>query len=285
MQAAGELEGLSIFFHGWHVEAIQLGPRSAEAAVSCHASSSHRVLRLRAGSALVVRGTVQEERCCALLADSSQPVLRLFGENLQSNVLMMAGPVSRMDLFISAGASLVALIADSPASMAQGTWRVCASVETNAATLVGYMRGAEYEGPIESSLASHLQKVIAASSILELERGTRSARVSAVVRACRLIEEDFPSSLSLRDLSRRSGVAERTLEYGFKHVYGTTPLTFVRSQRLTRSRLALLTSKRRTSISETARQFGFRHMGQYCRDYRRLFGETPSMTLARRHPP
>jgi len=110
-------------------------------------------------------------------------------------------------------------------------------------------------------------------------------RVSAVFSACRFVEECFPAPLSLADLSRYCGVAERTLEYGFKHVYGTTPLAFIRSQRLTRSRLALLNPKRPASISQTARAFGFTHMGQYCRDYRRLFGETPSMTLARRHSP
>ena len=78
-----------------------------------------------------------------------------------------------------------------------------------------------------------------------------------------------------------SGVSARTLEYGFREVYGTTPLNFVRSLRLTRSRMALLRAKSYTPINEIASAFGFKHMGQYSRDYRRWFGETPSMTLSR----
>ena len=106
-------------------------------------------------------------------------------------------------------------------------------------------------------------------------------RVSAVVSACRLVDERFPAPISLAELSRHCGVAERTLEYGFRQVYDTTPLAFVRSQRLTRNRTALLGSRATTSISDSARACGFTHMGQYCKDYRRLFGETPSMTLER----
>ena len=87
--------------------------------------------------------------------------------------------------------------------------------------------------------------------------------------------------ITLSDLSRHCGVAERTLEYGFRQVYGTTPLAFIRSQRLTRSRMALLHSRMHTSISETARACGFTHMGQFSHDYRMLFGESPSATLQR----
>ena len=106
-------------------------------------------------------------------------------------------------------------------------------------------------------------------------------RVSAVVSACRLVDKRFPAPVTLTELSRHCGVAERTLEYGFRQVYDTTPLAFIRSQRLTRNRMALLGARATTSISDTARACGFTHMGQYCKDYRRLFGETPSMTLAR----
>jgi hypothetical protein len=35
------------------------------------------------------------------------------------------------------------------------------------------------------------------------------------------------------------------------------------------------------SVAETARRWRFNHMGQFGRDYRLLFGESPSITLAR----
>jgi AraC-like DNA-binding protein len=45
--------------------------------------------------------------------------------------------------------------------------------------------------------------------------------------------------------------------------------------------MALQRAKRYTPINEIASAFGYEQIGQYSRDYRRWFGETPSMTLAR----
>ena len=111
--------------------------------------------------------------------------------------------------------------------------------------------------------------------------GGKRARLRGDVRLSAHRAANSPQLLTLEELSRDSGVGERTLEYGFREVYGTTPLNFARSLRLTRSRMALLRAKSYTPINEIASAFGFRHMGQYSRDYRRWFGETPSMTLAR----
>ena len=141
----------------------------------------------------------------------------------------------------------------------------------------------QHRGDIDRSLASHLRHAVTTSKSLEID-GIASTRVSAVVSACRLVENRFPAPITLSDLSRYCGVAERTLEYGFRQVYGTTPLAFIRSQRLTRSRMALLHSRMHASISETARAYGFTHMGQFSQDYRRLFGESPSATLQRAEP-
>jgi AraC-like DNA-binding protein len=45
--------------------------------------------------------------------------------------------------------------------------------------------------------------------------------------------------------------------------------------------MALQRAKRDTPINELASAFGYQQIEQYSRDYRRWFGETPSMTLAR----
>ena len=93
--------------------------------------------------------------------------------------------------------------------------------------------------------------------------------------ACRYIESKFPAALTLRDLSRRSGRGERTLEYGFREVCDTTPMAFVRSLRLTRSRMALLFKGRYMPINEMARASGFTHTGQFSRDYHRWSAKHP----------
>jgi len=74
----------------------------------------------------------------------------------------------------------------------------------------------------------------------------------------------------------------RTLEYGFKQFYDVTPTAFIKSQRLTRAhRMLRQAGTNLVSISGVARSLGFTHMGQFSRDYRLLFGESPTMTLQR----
>lgn len=265
---------------------IQLEPRLGQPVVAISVFPSHSVLRLCAASALVVRATVRKDACCVVASGSMQAAVRLLGQSLRAEDLLLAGPGARMDLFIRHGATLFALIATCPRSMPRRALRVCANAEAiggDAATVFSYMKGSqECVVDTDAELVGCLQRLAAGANAPGIEGAFRTPRVSAVISACRLVDERFPAALSLDDLSRYCCVAERTLEYGFKHVYGTTPLSFIRSQRLTRSRLALLYAKHPASISQTARAFGFTHMGQYCRDYRRLFGETPSMTLARR---
>jgi AraC family ethanolamine operon transcriptional activator len=59
-----------------------------------------------------------------------------------------------------------------------------------------------------------------------------------------------------------------------------SPIAYIRCERLCRVHDELLEGNRTTtSISETATQWGFAHMSQFAKDYRTLFGESPSTTL------
>ena len=169
--------------------------------------------------------------------------MRFLGQPLTPNRLVRAGARAQVDLFVPNGADLLILVVESRRSMPGSG--VLLYEDGNATP-----------------------------------QGLDDLRVSAVVSACRLVDKQFPAPVTLTELSRHCGVAQRTLEYGFRQVYDTTPLAFIRSQRLTRNRMALLGARAGTSIGDTARACGFTHMGQYCKDYRRLFDETPSMTLS-----
>lgn len=88
--------------------------------------------------------------------------------------------------------------------------------------------------------------------------------------------------IGLADLCKHCGVSVRTLEYGFRAFYDTTPIGFIKSRRLTCARRLLTQARAQPpSISQTARRLGFTHMGQYAQDYRLLFDESPTMTLQR----
>ena len=230
----------------------------------------------------MLRGTVHKDHSCLLLSASQQAAIRFLGQPLGANELMLAGAGASLDLFVPSGADVHILVAEAREGISRRALRICEDTAGDEiANLARYIKHPDqHHTGVDARLVNHLRHAVTKSST-PLDRNGNTLRISAVVSACRLIEKRFPEPVTLSDLSRHCGVAERTLEYGFKQVYGTTPLAFVRNQRLTRSRMALLRAKASASISQIARSFGFTHMGQYSSDYRRLFGETPSMTRAR----
>jgi AraC-like DNA-binding protein len=86
----------------------------------------------------------------------------------------------------------------------------------------------------------------------------------------------------LARLCRIAGVSERTLQYAFKERYGIPPNVFVKKWNLNSARRLLLQADpTETTVSDIASRLGFLHQGQFAADYRMLFAELPSKTLAR----
>lgn len=86
--------------------------------------------------------------------------------------------------------------------------------------------------------------------------------------------------ITVSQLCSITGASERTLQYAFQEKYGLTPKAYIQAYRLNRVRKVLRIS---TAVShrvvDVANDWGFWHMGQFAKDYRRLFGELPSETL------
>lgn len=92
---------------------------------------------------------------------------------------------------------------------------------------------------------------------------------------------DMPDTdLNISDMCRLANVSERTLQYAFKERYSVSPNDFVKMWRLNTARRLLLET-RNTTISKVAEYLNFHHPSQFAADYRKLFGELPSQTLAR----
>jgi AraC-like DNA-binding protein len=89
--------------------------------------------------------------------------------------------------------------------------------------------------------------------------------------------------LRLNDLCEIGGVSRRGLEYVFKDLLGIGANAFVRCHRLHGTRRAILAANSKPGIiKQVALDWGFWHLGRFAADYRKLFGESPSATLARR---
>jgi AraC family ethanolamine operon transcriptional activator len=74
-------------------------------------------------------------------------------------------------------------------------------------------------------------------------------------------------------------VSPRTLHEAFREHLGTTPKAYVKVLRLNAARRDLLEGGDTKRVTDAALDWGFVHFGWFARDYRRLFGETPSQTL------
>ncbi len=89
---------------------------------------------------------------------------------------------------------------------------------------------------------------------------------------------DMPVTMSR--LCEVGCVSRRTLQYSFETILGVSPLQFLRVSRLNRVK-RMLSSGQAESVSDIAAFNGFYHHSQFSADYKQLFGELPSETLAR----
>ncbi|MFD2664382.1 helix-turn-helix domain-containing protein [Halomonas halophila] len=95
------------------------------------------------------------------------------------------------------------------------------------------------------------------------------------------LESGAALPVSLDELCEIAHVSQRTLRYSFSSILGISPIQFLRLTRLNRVRRRLCEPDTKTTVSQAAADWGFYHLGQFARDYRRLFSESPSATLVR----
>lgn len=108
------------------------------------------------------------------------------------------------------------------------------------------------------------------------------SRYSLVKQAETLIRENSDRPLTVYDLCTQLHVSERTLRYGFREVFGIGPKAYLQNYRLHRARECLKSSSRQEiTVMAIAHQWGFWHLGQFSQDYKKMFGELPSVTLRR----
>ncbi|HNT38748.1 MAG TPA: helix-turn-helix domain-containing protein [Rubrivivax sp.] len=113
------------------------------------------------------------------------------------------------------------------------------------------------------------------------DKGVKPCRSRELVRkACEIALDGDDPDLAVAGLCRALGVSRRSLQYAFREATGLAPLAYLRLMRLNRARRRLQEAARSGArVTEIAIDCGFNHLGQFARDYRRLFGQTPSATL------
>ena len=109
-------------------------------------------------------------------------------------------------------------------------------------------------------------------------------RVALVAQAEEALAAGLGAPLYSEDLERTLGVPMRTLHNAFIAVHGMSLHRYLRLRRLHLARAALRAGGPPVShVKIAALSNGFWHLGRFAREYRDLFGELPSATMAQGH--
>ncbi|WP_168190211.1 AraC family transcriptional regulator [Luteithermobacter gelatinilyticus] len=112
-----------------------------------------------------------------------------------------------------------------------------------------------------------------------LETGLTRVAPRYVKRAEDYIVANLKNTITIEDLVQASGVSARSLFAGFREFRGTTPMKFVRDQRLQKVHEELHHNDSRHTVTQIALKWGFSQLGRFSVEYRKKFGESPSETL------
>lgn len=116
------------------------------------------------------------------------------------------------------------------------------------------------------------------SRLIPLPRATREAY--RVVRAAEdFLDAHFGRPIYREQLCAALGVSLRKLHDAFTATVGMSPQTYLKTRRLLLARRALRREHGEPAlVKAVALSHGFWHFGHFARDYRTLFGESPSQT-------
>ncbi|WP_219701764.1 helix-turn-helix domain-containing protein [Marinomonas lutimaris] len=104
-------------------------------------------------------------------------------------------------------------------------------------------------------------------------------RKSVVDTARQFLDYHLDEPVTVTQLCEITNVSRRTLQYSFESILGVSPIQYLRISRLNGVRRSLVQAQHGQAVSDIAVQWGFWHLSQFSKDYKQLFGETPSKTL------
>jgi AraC-like DNA-binding protein len=117
-----------------------------------------------------------------------------------------------------------------------------------------------------------------------LENSLARGQHAIVMRRFRRVVEENPEyPLYIPEICKAIGVSSRTLQACCHEHLGMGPKHYLLLRRMNLARRALRQEvSETTSVTEIATRYGFWQLGRFAVEYQSLFGESPSVTLARR---
>jgi AraC family ethanolamine operon transcriptional activator len=160
--------------------------------------------------------------------------------------------------------------------------RLCEALLAVAATAANGMDAA---AGVAGQLGLALRELTEEALSPEPAQRTPGRAVREAVRVLRQSEEYLHANLA-RPIHRDElcvalGVSRRKLHDAFVATVGMSPPTYLKLRRLVLARRALRAGRgRETLVKSIALSHGFWHLGHFAKDYKEMFGESPSRTAA-----
>lgn len=211
------------------------------------------------------------------------------GRRCGSEHCVVAGNSAHVELICNAPAEVVVCrVGARQSTLQHGTCRLVGSAAeiTGLRAMIASLRAplGEYATPLHrpsfADMRDSLAELSAVPDADESLSGVR--RAMSIERGRRYIDANLVGALRIASVCEAAGVRARTLEYGFRELFGISPVSYIKALRLNRVRRLLLSpaSARRT-ITAIALDSGFWHLSQFAADYQKFFGESPSITRRR----
>jgi len=95
-----------------------------------------------------------------------------------------------------------------------------------------------------------------------------------------ILYENIDHNFNISDLVKELQIPQRTLEHMFKQNFSISPKSYFQLLRLNAVRKELLAHNTQSiKISDIALKYNFFHLGHFASEYKKLYGESPSVTL------
>ncbi|MGK7920574.1 MAG: helix-turn-helix domain-containing protein [Trichodesmium sp.] len=110
-----------------------------------------------------------------------------------------------------------------------------------------------------------------------------SRRAKLIAQAEKKMLAHLETPLTLKQLAENLGSSSAALSFGFKDLFGLSPMRYLKVQRLNAVRQHLKASEpENCTIAILASEFGFYSPCHFTSDYKTMFGELPSETLGKK---
>lgn len=128
------------------------------------------------------------------------------------------------------------------------------------------------QGKVFELLAMHLDLISAEQKLRNLPK-LKSETIARLHYAKEILTTQFENPPSLSELAQRVGVSDRTLQRGFRELFGTTVFGYLHNLRMEQAEQLLRSREMR--VSEVAHTVGYSHLGHFTEAFKRKFGMTP----------